>query len=233
MAKLWRVKRRGKYIGSWRVTIKGKEINLQTQDANEATRRARLAAKGQWPQEEHAAEAVAAAFKPVIADGAANSDRAESSGAEGDGLPSPSAVAAGGAPLIPDVAPSSNWAADAGAAAADEGNPIPPPSSAADGAAIDPGVLDGMIGNAAVMLVELQLTLQAAAIRRFAKKEAAAVPEDFVLRAPAAKMWEAQLRIWLPKDLPLPPWGAALLMVGVMGSMQYAGAQPIDGGARA
>lgn len=135
-------------------------------------------------------------------------------------------------PLIPDVAPSGDWAADAGAAAAEEGHPIPP-SAADGGTSIDPGVLDGLIGNAAVMLVELQLTLQASAIRRFAKKEAAPVPEDFLLRAPAAKMWEAQLRIWLPKDLPLPPWGAALLMVGVMGTMQYAGARSLDGGAGA
>lgn len=57
MAKPYR-RRKGKggpLVGNYRVTIDGRDLNLGTKDAREATHRARLAADGKWPPEEAAA----------------------------------------------------------------------------------------------------------------------------------------------------------------------------------
>src|SRR4051812_2076602 len=44
---LWRKKRKGREIGSYRTTIKGEEVNLRTPDPTEALARRRRALKGE------------------------------------------------------------------------------------------------------------------------------------------------------------------------------------------
>jgi hypothetical protein len=51
MAKPYRRRKgkRGPFVGNFRVTINGRDLNLGTKDGEEAHQRARLAAKGKWP----------------------------------------------------------------------------------------------------------------------------------------------------------------------------------------
>lgn len=66
MAKPYR-RRKGKsgpYVGNYRVTIDGRDINLQTKDAHEATARARLAKLGKWPPIPAAVDAALDALDP-------------------------------------------------------------------------------------------------------------------------------------------------------------------------
>lgn len=65
MAKPYRVKRGGKFIGSFLHPWQGKRINLRTKDANEARTRGRLVERGLWPPAEDAgaARAVKAALE--------------------------------------------------------------------------------------------------------------------------------------------------------------------------
>lgn len=106
--KPYRRKKRGRYVGNFRVTVAGEDLNLGTKDANEATRRARLAAAGKWPPVEAAAEAAAAALDP----GAAHTPTPEpgpeppiepaAPGPPGDGAPAGAAATpAGAAPTEP------------------------------------------------------------------------------------------------------------------------------------
>lgn len=66
MAKPYR-RRKGKnrpYVGNYRVTVDGRDINLGTKDAQEAQARARLAKQGKWPPEEAAVAAAVDALDP-------------------------------------------------------------------------------------------------------------------------------------------------------------------------
>jgi hypothetical protein len=66
MAKPYRRRRGKKFVGSYRyTTTDGRDVNLQTKDANEAHQRSRLAEKGLWPPEDAAAAAGAAALDPT------------------------------------------------------------------------------------------------------------------------------------------------------------------------
>lgn len=54
----------GPYVGNYRATIDGRDINLGTKDAHEATARARLAKQGKWPPLPAAVDAVLDAVDP-------------------------------------------------------------------------------------------------------------------------------------------------------------------------
>jgi hypothetical protein len=54
----------GTFVGNWRVTVDGRDINLGTKDANEARARAKLAAAGKWPPEEAAKRVALATMDP-------------------------------------------------------------------------------------------------------------------------------------------------------------------------
>jgi hypothetical protein len=88
----------------------------------------------------------------------------------------------------------------AGGPANDNADPIPP------------DVLEAMLANGALMLVDVQLQLQAWAIRKRLKVEPGPIPEDSKLRSAAAQAWVAQLKIWIPADKMLPPWALALIL---------------------
>lgn len=54
----------GPYVGNYRATIDGRDLNLHTKDANEAQARARLAKKGKWPPIPAAVDAALDALDP-------------------------------------------------------------------------------------------------------------------------------------------------------------------------
>jgi hypothetical protein len=114
MAKPYRRRRGKKFVGSFRYTTSdGRDVNLQTKDANEAHQRARLAEKGQWPPEDAAAAAGTAALDPT-----AEPDAPEPIGPED---PAPAPLRAPPSELPPPAPePPAEPMDDAGAAAAAE-----------------------------------------------------------------------------------------------------------------
>lgn len=225
MAKLWRIKRRGKYIGSWRISIKGREVNLLTKDATEAKRRAQLAARGLWPSEEPAADALNKALdidvqggsEPTVSSpepvpgsppGPATLPLPEghSEGAGGGELPAPP-------PAKPDgvVPPPGNWAADATAAAAEEtgdaaGAGEAPP---AEGLGLDDLLqLDpAQLAEGAVAVTELVLARIITARSKGAKRMRPVDPE-FLGRVLTVKSWEITIRRWSATGWEIHPgWG--------------------------
>ena len=126
---------------------------------------------------------------------------------------------------------SQDWAADAGAAAAEDS-----PGAAAAGDAPSAGAnvggldLSALIDTAANLTVDLQLQLQALAIRRAKGRNAGEVPQDNGMRQIGVEMWRQQFKIWLPADLALPPWLAALVVTGICGVQQYATSTPVQEG---
>jgi hypothetical protein len=115
--KPYRVKRAGKYIGSWIVVHGGARVNLGTKDANEARRRAALLARGQWPD-----QGAAAAVKEAIESLPAKPDEAPPAAPPPVAPPSPpaspQAVPSPAPPPDPAAAPGAPTAADAVNAAA-------------------------------------------------------------------------------------------------------------------
>lgn len=89
---------------------------------------------------------------------------------------------------------------------------------------IDTAALDAILEPAALVVVDAQLRLQAALVKRYTGKVAAEVPLDSPLRTAAAKAWAVQLRIWFPPDRMLPPWAMALLLPTLAIPAQLAGA---------
>jgi len=74
--------------------------------------------------------------------------------------------------------------------------------------------------------VELQLMLQAWLLARFGRIAAGEVPGQ-VLR-PGVELWEAQIRIWMPADVPLPPFIVAIVLTGMASlPVQVLTGQPI------
>jgi hypothetical protein len=223
LPKLWR-KRKGKgkghFVGNYIVKVGGTEVNLRTQvldGPDGAIERSKQAQNGRRNFRDDLDQAV---------------DQMETAPAPALPLPPPelprpaaAAPAAAPPPVTPDAVisplrpplqlPPVNDAAEEAAAtsaaaaetASDAGDPgaqAPPP--------VDQEVLDSFLRQGADLLVDLQLGLQASLIKRRTGKIAAPVPLDSKLRTIAADAWIAQLKIWLPDNVQLPPLAIALLI---------------------
>ncbi|HYD01787.1 MAG TPA: hypothetical protein VEB22_11225 [Phycisphaerales bacterium] len=224
---LWRKRRGrgGKYTGNFYVSIKGRDINLGTQDGNEATKRLAEALRGRrtWPDDlDEAAAAVdgpppepppaAAAVLPPAPASSAPPDPPRPPVQPDQVLP----------PLLPPMSSDEARAeAEATNAAAAAGSEDGGQADAGGGIPFGSEALDNMIENGALLLVDWQLQLQAAVIRRRLKKEPGQIPEESPARKMAADAWKEQLRRWLPStaDL-LPPWALALAIPALCIPMQ-------------
>jgi len=251
MARPWRrkSKRTGKFIGAYHFTPPGRSpVNLETQDAAVANERARAVMRGEWPPARPAAEpeleaaeridapspaaAAAAAFDPARALPAV--------APEPPPVPTPPVpdthaqpAATGGPsatqtpPAQPDevIPPPVDWTAAASSAAGGSAPPPPSPEEAAAAAGVD---FSEMYETLGMYAVEAQLVAQAWVGERFVFKGKVAGPiePDNQLRAAAAKMWAAQLRIWMPTDVALPPYQQAIGMTAILFFGQMAGAKP-------
>jgi hypothetical protein len=240
LPKLWRKKRGTKYSGSYYVTLDGQDVNLGTSDANEATARLLEAVKKRkrrFPDElDQAAAAMEVDELPAAA--------AAAQAAQGGGVPGQ--MPAGGstpppAPAPAPAAPPVDAAAEAAAtneAAAELGGPAndnaaPPP--------MDPDVLRGLVEQAAHVLVDAQLSLQAYIVKRSIGEAPPPMPievrnaaGELVLnpatgkplespRAIAARAWAVQFEKWFP-NLNLPEWAIALILTGAYLPAQFAAA---------
>jgi len=237
LPKLWRRKNAaGKFIGNYFISRDG-DINLGTSDANEATKR-RLEAvqrgKRNFVDEvDEAADAI---------EGIEPGEGSPESTPAGGSTPPPAPAAA--PPLQPDAvipprppqlalppAPATDAAAEAQATneAADEVDDQAHDAGAGGAAApgFPPNVLDGFLEQGASVIVDLQLELQAAVIRKRFKRAPERIPDDSPVRKMAAEAWVAQLKIWFPADTMLPPWAMALLLPIMCVPQQLANATPI------
>lgn len=240
LPKLWRRRKAGgKFVGSFYVTIAGDDINLGTSDANEATsRRLEAVRKGKRNFVDEVDEAAAATEGIEPGDGSQEQPPLFPAG----GSTPPPAPAA---PLLPDAVipppaapralPPMPAATDAAAeaqatndAAGEVDDQAPDAGAgAAGGPQFAPEVLDGFLEQGAMVIVDLQLELQAAVIRKKAKRNPDPIPEDSPVRKMAAAAWVAQLKIWFPADTMLPPWVMALMLPVMCIPQQLANATPI------
>jgi hypothetical protein len=244
LPKLWRKRRRpgGPFVGSYYVKLDGEDVNLGTSDANEARARLLEAVKKRkrnFPDElDEAAAAMEADELPAAAaDAAAQGGAVPGQMPAGGSTPPPAPPP----PAPPAAAPQVDAAAEAAAtneAAAELGGPsndnaAPPP--------MDPDVLRGLVEQAAHVLVDAQLSLQAYIVKRSIGEAPPPMPievrnaaGELVLnpatgkplespRAIAARAWAVQFEKWFP-NLNLPEWAIALILTGAYLPAQFASA---------
>lgn len=203
---LKRRKKDGQEVGPYRVRINGERIDLGTEDYSVARARAAEAMMGK-----RAWEVV------TQSSGSPNAD---------------------------------NWTADLGDAASTVETPIGempedisgesgtyiPPGATEETPTDEPGVstkispefFDGILGQCASMLVELQLMGHEWMAKRFARVQLGPVPAEgpqAIARKAGTEMWKAALKDMFPDEIPLPPYILAPLMVAALGlPVQAAGA---------
>ncbi len=209
----------GKEIGNWYIKIKKKAINLRSQSYSKARERA----KDAWEmgvrefQDDRFFETpapVSPIRSPDInAPVPGNEWAADVAAAAASGLQPDAYFDSAGkqTPLLTAVP---------GIDAPGDGKPPTAKvedekKSSDESTAIPPEMFDGMINNLATVLVEAQLQGQEWLIARAAKVKAGPVPMNNVGRAAGTKFWDQQLRKWLPSDVPLPEWAAAMCAVAM------------------
>jgi hypothetical protein len=236
--KLFRIKRGGKEVGSWNVTLKGKRINLRTQDYLLARERASQAVlSGVTDFQDDTREPLegggySVGLPPVSRDsfGAIPSGSDDWATALNDAADS---VAQSGPALLPDTRPEIP-----STAAIPDGYEPPPPEtpeekpSESGSTAIPPELFDNVLGQVAMGLVQGQLMLHDWLAKRWAGVELGEVPftgESAAARKVGVAMWKEALKDLFPTDIPLPAYLAAPLMVFMMGMpVQIKGAKAYD-----
>lgn len=228
---IWRKRRKDKKeYGNCYATVAGEDINLGTEDRNEAreTLRSILIQKA------------AEASEPDVEDGGGGGGEAASGGQTPAPVPAALPTSPAPAPLliVPELVnpgsgtnppPASSDAdaraeADATNAAAAEtagGAAANDNAAAADAFAMPPELIEGMLLQAGQAVVLMQLELQAWIIRKRTGKVTAPIdlsqPMAGKLIDAAAQGWVAQLKKWFPDIELCPPWvvavGAPLLFL--------------------
>jgi hypothetical protein len=222
LPKLWRKKRGDRFVGSWHATVSGADVNLRTSDAEEARKRLRAAVergRRNFDDEQEAAADLE------------NAQPLEAPATPGPAAAAPAApVAAPPAPPpspdpTPPPTPDAGDVDDMAAAAADVAGAANDNAAAEVLAEANPEVLDAFLEQGAAVIVDAQLQLQAYLIKRRTGLIAGEVPQDSQLRTGAAKAWAAQLKVWFPSAVALPPWAMAVVLPVLAVPVQLAGAK--------
>ncbi len=235
--KLYRIKKAGKEIGSWQVIIKGKRVNLRTQDYLLARERAREAVTtGNTTFSDDSREQLALSPMPQAPTGNRfdSPPPLQSSGSD-DWISNLANAAASieGQPDAPQASPpQSEPVTPDGYAEPFEKADEPADAPTDDKTSIPPELFDSVLGQVAMGLVQGQLMLHQWLAKRWAKVELSEVPftgESAASRKVGVAMWKEALKDLFPSDIPLPAYLAAPLMVFMMGlPVQLKGAKPID-----
>jgi hypothetical protein len=102
-------------------------------------------------------------------------------------------------------------------------------SGGSDSTKIPPEMFANLTGMAAGALVEAQLMLQAWLMARGLKRQAGPIAQSSQTRQVSETFWKEQLKVWVPEDVPLPPWASAMITVAMFGGMeQLQGSVPIE-----
>jgi hypothetical protein len=224
----------GKHVGSWRARVNGDEVNLGTSDGEEATKRLLQAVrhgKRNFVDElDEAADALdQAGDPPQDPPAAAPAAAAAPTGITPDAVipPARRLLEAPPASSDADAAAEAEATNAAAAEAADEATQDEAAAAAAAVGDIPPEFLDQLLENGALLLVDLQLGLQAAVIKKGLKVQPGPVPPETPARAMAAKAWVSQLKIWFPSTVAMPPWAWALLLPATCAVQQIATSTPL------
>lgn len=243
---------KGKEQGSYYCKVRGQEINLATQDPDEAWRRAAAAKRDNKrnfkEDEERAAEAaIEARTKPIAplprrltsspprAAAAAAAAEAEASRPPAPPAPPAAAPPAAAAPLPspspPSQPPGNPAPADAGPAherveeaarEATQERDTAPPPGPQP-MQFDPAFIAMIAKQGAKTIVELQLTLQAWIVFKRTGDKPGKVPVEAV--AGPIQIWERQLNVWIARWSldQIPPWAVALFLTSMCYPLQHAG----------
>jgi hypothetical protein len=226
--KLYRQRNKeGKEVGAWYCPkVKGKldkAVNLKTQDYFKARKRAMellYSGRRDFPDDRYFDESGApvppadAPKTPPSDDWTADAYRAATQTVEPDAYFPPGSSP----PPQPDPIPGDAPRVDAET----------PKSDAEGNTQIPPEMLEGICEQLATVAVELQLHAQEYVWLRWAKMDPGFVPPDSDARKVPAELWKRQLKKWLPTDVPIPEWAAAIILTAFMGGMvQFDGAKPI------
>jgi hypothetical protein len=236
---------KGKFTGSYLVKVNGRQVNLRTtilDGPDGAIERSKQAKAGRTEFRSDAD--LAAELLETVPPPAPTLVPPSPASPMGVVPPAPPA-----APAAPPVAPDSvlppprpllaavpddaaaEAAATSAAAAETAGSSEQDAGGAADAPPMDPDVLEQFLTQGAEVIVDAQLAIQAAIIKKRTGKIAAPVPPESKLRSMAAAAWVAQLKIWFPVDVMLPPWVMAIALPLMAMPAQAAGATdpPADG----
>lgn len=223
-----RLKRGGKEVGNFGCLIRGKRVNLGTQDYFIARERARAAHAGlPWEQ-------IGAATVPVTASASADwtQDVAEAVARTPDPEPTPQDEFASSSSTIVDEPPSPP----------DEERPdyIPPPDASSEDepmseaprtTALPANWLKDMVGQAAVMLTEIQLWGQEWLIKRYGGVQPGQIPQTgkaAISREIGVELWTAAIESIAPKEIDLPPYILAPILIALTSvPVQLANAEPL------
>jgi hypothetical protein len=225
--KLYRNRNRdGVEVGAWYCKLQKKAVNLRTQDYFKARQRALEAVTGKrdFTDDRYFGD-----------DGAPKMLEAVKSTGGVDDWTADAMRAAGAASA---AQPDAYFAP--GEKPPEEDSPAPPqdapkvepesPKVTQDGDStqIPPEMMDGLIKQVANTLVELQLHGQEYLWIRMAKMNPGFVPPESDARRIPCAIWESQLKKWLPTDVPIPEWAAAIILTAFMGgTLQFQGATVI------
>lgn len=212
---IWRKRRKDKKeYGNCYATVAGDDINLGSEDRNEAreTLRAILIQKA------------AEASEPDVEDGATDTPGEAANQSQGPD-PAPAVApspAPAPAPVVPDQvmrdseAEARAEAEATNAAAAETGASSPANDNAAPTLKLSPDALRGLLAQAAQVIVISQIDLQAWLIKKRTGKIVPRVIDQGIVDL-ASKAWVAQLEVWFPDLEKCPPWllavGAPLLLM--------------------
>lgn len=213
--------------GNWTCKVDKKPINLQTKTYSVARERALEATyegKRDWSTERFYDTTAAPASAPAMG-APANDWQSDVADAVASGL-KPDAYfnpAGEGVRLLPAGESAVPPPKDA-PPTADE-----PPKVSEDGTTqIPPEMFERMMGQLGEMIVEAQIKGQEWLIARALKANAGPVPLNNVGRVEAAKFWNQQLALWMPSNVPLPPWAVAMVTTAMFTiPVQLSGATPI------
>jgi hypothetical protein len=225
--KLYRLRNKtGAEIGAWYVKIDKKPVNLRTQDYMKARERAKLALQGKrdftddrYFDETPQGPTPKVEAPPVSDDWTMDAHRAATQSAEPESESTSSEYFPPGQAPPPDPPPPTD---------APPVNTETPKSDDAGSTQIPPEMIEGIVKQIAAMTVELQLHGQEYLWLRWAKIQPGFVPLESDARKVPQELWERQWKKWIPTDVPIPEWAAALILTAFMGGMvQFQGASPL------
>lgn len=228
--KVYRLRNKtGQEIGPYYTKVGKKPVNLRTQDYFKARDRAVEAVSGRKDfHDDRFFDDKGASVPQAPLDGAPSSAPAAPSGDW-----TADAVRAASAGLEPDAyfppaLPPMPQTESAGFGT--EAKPETPkgPSIADESTTLPPEMLDNLVKQIAATVVELQIQGQEYLAIRWGKFQPGTVPPDSKARELPTAIWEAQIRKWIPTDVPLPAWIVAPVLCAMLTvPIQLEGATPL------
>lgn len=226
----------GQEVGPYKVKVGKKKVNLKTETYTVARERAREAfydGKTNWEDERFYdktapdAPSKTSGIPFTMGDWASDLASAAES-VKPDSVRTPDGREIALPTADPDAGADSPRSHANTSSAGGTSGPDAPKSSEGDSTEIPPEMVEGLIRQLAELAVEVQISGQEWLIKRYAKVQPGGVPVSAFGRVQSAKMWESQLKKWMPTDVPLPEWAVAIVLCAMFTvPHQVQNAQPL------